>query len=120
MASENEQGRARSIPKRLLNQVAAFQYVTAPNAPTYRAIMQVFFDAKQHYLIELRPAEVGERIGEAGYHVEITSDEHLEAHLQQLVDWGNLLRGYETAAAARIEDYYRKRYLYHLTPVGDA
>lgn len=108
------------IPPRLLNQVAAFNYVTAPNAPTYRAIMQAFYEAKQHYMIELRPGEILEQVRSNGYHTELKSDEDLERHLATLVEWGNLLRSHDTAAVSHIDDFYRKRYLFHLTAVGEA
>ncbi len=39
----------------LLGQVNAFRYATVPNAPTYRAVMQVCYDAMRRYVIELRP-----------------------------------------------------------------
>ena len=73
---------------RLLTQVAAFNYVTVQNAPTYRALMQVFYDAKQHYIIELRPPEILERVRQARSHVEVASEEELDYPLGQLVEWG--------------------------------
>jgi uncharacterized protein (TIGR02677 family) len=105
---------------RLLDQVAVFQYVTVPHAPTYRAIMQIFHEAKQHYVIELRPAEVLEQLRRSDYHVELPDDDALHRALDQLVDWGNLLRTHDTAAVSHIEDFYRRRHLYHLTAVGEA
>jgi uncharacterized protein (TIGR02677 family) len=105
---------------RLLNQVAAFNYVTAPNAPTYRAVVQVFHEAKQHYVIELRPAEVLEQVRKAAYRVELQDEDEVRRHLDQLVAWGNLLRTHDPAAVSRIDDFYKGRYVYHLTSVGEA
>jgi uncharacterized protein (TIGR02677 family) len=105
---------------RLLNQVAAFHYVTAPNAPTYRAVVQVFHEARQRYVIELRPAEVLERVLAAGYHVELRDEDDVRRHLDQLVAWGNLLRTHDPVAVSRIDDFYKGRYVYHLTSVGEA
>ena len=105
---------------RLLNQVAAFHYVTVPNAPTYRALVHVFHEAKQHYVIELRPAEVLDRVRKAGYHVELEQEEDVRRHLDQLVAWGNLLRTHDPVAVSRIDDFYKGRYVYHLTSVGEA
>jgi uncharacterized protein (TIGR02677 family) len=105
---------------RLLNQVAAFHYVTAPNAPTYRALVQAFHEAKQHYVIELRPAEVLERVRKANYHVEGQDEDGVRRHLDQLVAWGNLLRTHDPVAVSRIDDFYKGRYVYHLTSVGEA
>lgn len=109
-----------SGPTRAFNQVQAFQYVTVQQAPTYRAILQVFWEARQHYLIELRPEQVLERMREAGYLFELGEEETLDYHLGMLVGWGNLARAHDTASVARLEDYYRKRFLYHLTEVGEA
>jgi uncharacterized protein (TIGR02677 family) len=105
---------------RLLDQVAVFHYVTAPNAPTYRAIMQIFYEAKQHYVIELRPAEVLEQLQRSTYHVELADEDTMDRALDQLVGWGNLLRTHDTAAVSHIEDFYRRRHLYYLTTVGEA
>jgi len=105
---------------RALNQVAAFKYVTADNAPIYRAVMQVFFDARQSYVIELRPNDVLDRLRTSRLFAEIPTDEALDYHLSQLVDWGNLAAAHDPGAVARLEDFYRKRFLYHLTAVGEA
>ncbi|MGQ0503962.1 MAG: TIGR02677 family protein [Myxococcaceae bacterium] len=105
--------------RRALNQVSAFQYVTVPSAPTYRAIMQVFFDARQRYVIELRAADVLERLAASPLHHELGSDEALDYHLNQLVTWGNLGHTHDPGAVARLEDFYKKRFLYHLTSVGE-
>jgi hypothetical protein len=61
----------------LLDQVPAFRHVTAPEAPTYRAIMHAFYEAKQRYLIELRPADVMEAIRRSGLFVSVADAEGL-------------------------------------------
>lgn len=105
---------------RPLPQVAALHYVTAPKAHSYRAIVQVFFDAKQHYAIELRPAEVLTRLQQAGLYTELQNPDDPEPELRQLVAWGNLKDAHDTASVGRLEDFYRHRLLYHLTAVGEA
>jgi len=107
---------------RLLDQVSAFRYVTAENAHSYRAIMQVFFEARERYEIELRPADVRDALARSGLHhdLELTDEAELDRHLDQLDAWGNLQRSHDTAAVARVEDFYRRRFLYRLTPVGEA
>ncbi|HLL52762.1 MAG TPA: TIGR02677 family protein [Myxococcaceae bacterium] len=105
---------------RALNQVSAFKYVTAENAPTYRAIMQIFFEARQRYVIELRPEEVLERLRGSGLFFTLPTDDTLEYHLSHLVEWGNLAAAHDPGAVTRLEDFYRKRLLYHLTAVGEA
>jgi uncharacterized protein (TIGR02677 family) len=105
---------------RLLDQVSAFRYVTAENAPSYRALLEVFVEAKEHYLIELSPADVRERLDHSGLAHGLATPEELDRHLDQLDDWGNLQRFHDTAAVARVEDFYRRRYRYRLTAVGEA
>ncbi len=107
---------------RLLDQVSAFRYVTAENAHSYRAIVQVFSEARERYEIELRPADVREALARSGLHhdLDLSTDADLDRHLDQLDGWGNLQRSHDTAAVARVEDFYRRRFLYRLTPVGEA
>jgi uncharacterized protein (TIGR02677 family) len=107
-------------PRRMLNQVAAFRHVTADNAPTYRAIMEVFFAARQRYVIELRAPDVLERLTGSGDAFELASEEALDYHLGHLVEWGNLAAAHDPGAVSRLEDFYKKRLLYHLTAVGEA
>jgi uncharacterized protein (TIGR02677 family) len=110
----------RAGAPRVLNQVVLFNYVTAPNAPTYRAILEVFFAAKQRFAVDLRPSEILDEIRRAPYIVEVADEKALELSLEQLVEWGNLIRSHDTAAVARIDDFYRKRFVYHLSGVGEA
>ena len=46
--------------------------------------------------------------------------EIVQQALGQLVDWGNLQSQPDTARVATIEDFYRKRLLYRMTPGGEA
>lgn len=108
------------ISRRALNQVAAFQYVTVENAPTYRAIMQAFFEARQRYVIELRARDVLELLAASPHHYELADEAALDRHLEQLVTWGNLAHAHDPGAVSRLEDFYKKRFVYHLTAVGEA
>ena len=103
-----------------LDDVPTFHYATAPNAHAYRAIMQVFYEAKQRYTIELRVGEVVEAIRLSSNDVKVADEQELEPLLAQLVRWGNLARTHDTAAVARIDDFYRKRHVFHLTTLGEA
>ena len=108
-----------SVP-RLLDQICALRYVTAENAPNYRAIVQVFSEARERYEIELRPSDVRERLARSGLHHDLPADADLDRHLDQLVAWGNLQRSHDTANVARVADFYLRRFTYRLTPVGEA
>jgi uncharacterized protein (TIGR02677 family) len=105
---------------RLLDAVPVFRYVTAENAPNYRAILEIFVEAKEHYVIELRPAEIRDRLGRSGLAFSLPTAEDLDRHLDQLADWKNLQRSHDTGAVTRLDDFYRRRYLYRLTPEGEA
>lgn len=107
--------------RRLLDQVSAFQYATVPNAPTYRAIMQVCYEAMQRYVIELRPDEILRELRAGGYVVEVDDVEILELQfLSKLKEWGNLAATADPAGVERLADFYRRRLVYHLTDVGEA
>ena len=111
---------ARAMQRRPLGEVLAFSYVTAPNAPTYRAIMTAFFEAKQHYRIELRVGEIFEELQRGRFYFEISDEAHMEQHLDELIRWGNLDATFDPLEAARLSDFYRRRRVFHLTPVGEA
>jgi uncharacterized protein (TIGR02677 family) len=81
--------------------------------------MQVFFEAKQRYIIELRAPEVLDRLSASSLHYELATEEALDRHLNNLVTWGNLGHTHDPGAVARLEDFYKKRFLYHLTTVGE-
>ncbi|MDP9405558.1 MAG: DUF2397 domain-containing protein, partial [Actinomycetota bacterium] len=106
---------------RLLDQVEAFRYVTAPNAPTYRAIMQVCYEALRRYVIELRPDGIARALRDGGYVLASDGEvDAIERDLGQLVAWGNLAATADSAGVERVEDFYRRRLVYHVTDVGEA
>ena len=118
------EGPSAAPPPRVLDAVPVFRYVTADNASNYRALLEVFVEAKERYLIELRPAEVRDGLARSGLRFErageLDPERHLDNHLDQLVAWGNLQRAHDTAAVTRVEDFYRRRFLYRLTSAGEA
>lgn len=108
-------------PAVLLDQVHAFRYVTADNAPTYRAIMQVFSDATERYVIELRPADLLAGLREGGYVVDVDDARELEERfLGQLAAWGNLVAAHDHVGVERLADWYQRRLVYRLTDLGEA
>lgn len=106
---------------RLLNQVDALRYVTVPNASTYRAIIEVCAERLQRYMIELRPPDLLRGLEQAGFVHEVRDLDDLETnYLVPLVRWGNLASTSDPAGVDRLEDFYRRRLVYHLTDVGEA
>lgn len=114
--------RAGEAPRqRLLDQVRVFRYATAPNAPTYRAIMQVCYEAVQRYTVELRAPDILAAVRDSGYAHEISDLDELEIqHLAQLVQWGNLAATHDSVGVDRLADFYHRRLVYHLTDAGEA
>jgi len=108
------------VRPRLLDQVSVLRYVAVEGTPTYRAIVEAFVQAKDHYVIELRPAEVRDRLDRLGLHVELVDAAALDRHLDQLAEWGNLHRDHDSSAVTHLGDFYRRRVLYRLTPSGEA
>jgi len=93
--------------------------VVAEKASLYRAIMEVFAEAKLQYVLRLRPEEVLERAkGQQSPLFDL--DEDPEDALDQLVTWGNLKRTQDTARARSLAEFARRRSLYQLTPEGEA
>lgn len=105
----------------LLDQVGALRYATAPNAPTYRAIMAVVADAMQRYVVELRAPDILAALRESDYVVDVAGVDELETqHLDRLVHWGNLAATHDPKGVDRLSDFYHRRLVYHLTDVGEA
>lgn len=99
--------------------LGAFAYVNADKAALYRAVMHVFMDAKARFTLHLRPEEVATAVAAAGL-PEPADTAATEAALGQLRDWGNLEAHPDTADVSTVEEFYRPRYLFQLTPQGEA
>lgn len=90
-----------------------FRYAVAEKTGLYRAILGVFFLARDHYQIQLRATEVREELDPA------PPEEEVSAALEQLAVWGNLDRSQDTRDVTSLAEFYRRRYLYQLTPAGE-
>src|SRR5687767_2222932 len=90
-----------------------FTHLTAPNGELYRGVMGAFVAAKQRFVLHLRPEDVREAVASAlpGVSVDAVADA-----LGQLDAWGNLRADPDTSRVTLVEDFYRARYLYQLTP----
>ncbi|MBI1249338.1 TIGR02677 family protein [bacterium] len=94
-----------------------FSYLTVDKAAVYRAIVQVFADAKAEFTLHLRPAQVRETLHARNCLLE--ADE-VEAALQQLEAWGNLQSYQDRSDAPSLVEFYRKSLLYQMTASGEA
>lgn len=98
-------------------QLGVFAYVTADKALQYRAVCRVMLQAKERFRLHLRPAEIVTLLADDG--LDVGTDE-LTVLLSKLDDWGNLRTDPDTAEVASVEEFYRPRHLYQLTPEGEA
>ena len=100
---------------RAVTDLTPFTYVTAPNAPLYRAVMAVFVQAKRRFTVHLRPEDVHQDIAGKTYELPGVTDA-----LTRLVEWGNLRADPDTSRVTTVEDFHRARFLYQLTKHGEA
>jgi uncharacterized protein (TIGR02677 family) len=99
-------------------QAKPFAHLDAPNAELYRRVMGVFVAAKRRFLVHLRPEDLASSLGGAGgAPVDLAA---VEAALKQLEQWRNLRADPDTSRVTTVDDFYRPRYLYQLTPEGEA
>ena len=101
------------------SRLRAFAYVNAEKAPLYRAVMRVFVAAKSRFVLHLRPREIAAALAAGDPEVTL-EEEELDAVLTQLCGWGNLESHPDTTDVTTVEDFYRQRFLYQLTPAGEA
>jgi len=94
-----------------------FAHLNVERTTLYRDILKVFTDAKERFLAVLRPLDVREALLAAGQVADLPA---VEAALGQLVEWGNLAAQPDTSEVATVEEFYRIRLLYQLTPAGEA
>lgn len=95
-----------------MSRFSVFSHLSSPKVEEYRAVLDVFARARTEFVIHLRPHEIARRIG--------TSEEALEPTLAQLSEWQNLDRHRDHIDATSIEDFNRTRYLFQLSPRGEA
>jgi uncharacterized protein (TIGR02677 family) len=90
-----------------------FTHLSVPNASLYRSLLLTFAQAKERFIVHLRPEDIAAEL-------RIDADEPLTLALDQLVVWGNLRADVDTGRVTTVEDFHRKRCLYQLTAAGQA
>jgi uncharacterized protein (TIGR02677 family) len=95
-----------------------FAHLDAPLHELYRAIMTVFRDSKQRFVVHLRPEDVAEELRRAAGPA--AGQEQVDDALVKLEEWGNLRANPDTSRVTTVEDFYRTRYLYQLSREGEA
>ena len=93
-----------------------FAYLATQNALLYRWVMLAFVAAKRRFVVHLRSDDVLAELARDG-----PADPKAVADaLAQLVEWGNLRADPDTSRVTSVEDFHRARFLYQLTPAGEA
>ncbi|HKU41843.1 MAG TPA: TIGR02677 family protein [Polyangiales bacterium] len=118
-AADSHSIRDRTVmPVHVPTAASLFRHISAERSELYRAIMDVFSQAKRQFRLHLRPDEVREEArwpeGDA------PSIEVVQGALSQLTEWGNLTAQPDTGRVSSIEDFYRARFLYRLSEPGEA
>src|SRR3954468_6304752 len=94
-----------------------FAYAVAEKSGQYVAVVEALVASRERFRLQLRPAEVTADVRAGG--MELDQDQ-VSVLLEQLADWGNVSRFYDSAAPETLAEFYNKRYLYQLTPRGSA
>jgi uncharacterized protein (TIGR02677 family) len=100
-------------PARAPGEPQPFTHLGVPNADLYRSLLLIFAQAKERFIVHLRPEDVAAEL-------RTETDEQLTQALEQLVLWGNLRADADTSRVTSVEDFHRKRSLYQLTTAGQA
>jgi len=95
-----------------------FAHLTAEKSDIYRAVLNVFVEAKARFVIYLRPRDVERQLVEES--AKYADALAVEVILQQLVAWGNLEAHPDTAEVLTVHDFWRVRNLYQMSPAGEA
>ncbi|MEU6970980.1 TIGR02677 family protein [Kitasatospora aureofaciens] len=100
-----------------------FAYLQAPNAVLYGQVLAVFAQARERFIVHLRPEDVAAELRRdtaEDLASAIVPIEAVGSALEQLVGWGNLRADADTGRVTSVEDFHRARYLYQLTHHGQA
>jgi uncharacterized protein (TIGR02677 family) len=97
---------------------AVFAHLNAEKSPLYRAILRAFVAERARFALALRPSEIQAALATTAGPTHPPNE--VDAALRQLCDWGNLDDSPDTAEAASVEEFYRKRRLYQLSAAGEA
>ncbi|WP_433527544.1 TIGR02677 family protein [Nocardia pseudovaccinii] len=92
--------------------------MNAANVVVYRGIMGAFAVAKRRFTVHLRPEDVLAHLRLPGGHP--PDQGAVVDALGQLCEWGNLRADPDTSRVTTVEEFHRARFLYQLTPEGEA
>ncbi|MGW5478540.1 TIGR02677 family protein [Streptomyces sp. NPDC004008] len=94
----------------------AYTYLSAPERLEHVAIMRVFCGT---LLADLAVPDIMTKLRQAGASAAGLDADTLTVRLEQLVQWGNLLRSSHAVNASSISEYQRSRSRYQLSKLGE-
>ncbi|MGW2909201.1 TIGR02677 family protein [Streptomyces asoensis] len=94
----------------------AYTYLSAPERLEHVAIMRVFCGT---LLADLAVPDIMAKLRQTGASASGLDADTLTVRLEQLVQWGNLLRSSHTVNASSISEYQRSRSRYQLSKLGE-
>src|SRR5260370_13776807 len=95
-----------------------FAHLSAEKCVMYRTVLNVLVQAKARFVIHLRPTDVEPHFADGC--VRYADGTAVEIMLQQLMAWGNLEAHSDTAEVLTVDDFWRVRNLYQMSPAGEA
>src|SRR5215213_3889802 len=90
-----------------------FAYAVAEKSEQYVAVVEALVVSRERFRLQLRPGEVTTDVLAGGTDLD---QNQVSVLLEQLADWGNVSRFFDSAAPETLAEFYNKRYLYQLTP----
>ncbi|QDY78092.1 TIGR02677 family protein [Streptomyces qinzhouensis] len=109
-------GAAKDADEEVRRRLDAYSYLSAPERLEHVAIMRVFCGT---LLADLAVTDIMGRLRESLGSTAGLDADTLTVRLEQLVQWGNLLRSSHTVKAASITEYQRSRSRYQLSKLGE-
>jgi uncharacterized protein (TIGR02677 family) len=95
--------------------VPELKYVNAENVARYRLIMRFFYQQYKRLRYWLKPEEIYQGVCDYGLLEDYTL-EQCQQDLETLTEWKNLTHRHDGGRSATVEEYFRKKFRYLLTP----
>ena len=98
-----------------------FSHLAADNVGLYRAVMNVFMDARERFFLHLNMHDVWNGLSPVVIgRFSLPDESALASTLKRLSDWGNLSIHADLSDVRTVEDFKKPRHLFQLTPEGEA
>lgn len=95
--------------------VSELKYVNAENVARYRLVMRFFYEQYKRLRYWLKPEEVYQGVMDYELMEDYTM-EQCQQDLEVLAEWKNLAHRHDGGRSTTVEEYFRKKFRYLLTP----